>query len=69
MNVTSLAHQELLPRELVNSVRQYHPDPRTGTCCHVRNIKTIPILRKTTGGMTFCVLSVAIGIDHDNWAC
>ena len=59
----SLAHQEFLPCELVNSVRQYHPDPRTGTCCHVRNIKTIPILPKSEGGMALCIFTVTSGID------
>jgi hypothetical protein len=44
---------------------QYHPDPRTDTCCHVRNIKTIPILPKNEGGMAFCVFMVTIGIDSD----
>ena len=52
-----------LPRDLVDTVRQYHPDPRTGACCHVRNIKTIPIFRKLTGGMALCILLVAIDIN------
>jgi len=57
--------RDLLPRDLVSSVRQYHPDPRTGACCHVRNIKTIPMLHKSEGGMALCILTLPSGIDCD----
>lgn len=58
-------HRDLLPRDLVISVRQYHPAPRTGACCHVLNIKTIPMLSKSEGGMALCILTLTSGIDCD----
>ena len=50
MNLMLLVHRDLAPRDVLTLFGSTIRTHRTSTCCHVRSIKTIPIISKIGEG-------------------